>query len=140
MADLYRAQVACRVGAITPRTLDYWVTTALITPHSVYRGPGQLRDFFLFSFRELVQIRVVSALREAGLSLRRIRSALEALEARSGSDWQRAWLVTDAKRAYLVLDPATLETVGGDTSGQLAFAAVAMSKTHDEVSARLSRS
>lgn len=139
MLSLYRAQAACRVARISARTLDYWVTTGLVRPASVYRGPQQRRDFFLFGVRELIQLRVISALRRTGLSLQRIRDAVQALEARTELEWEKSCLIADSKRAYLIHDSGTLEALSGDQRGQLAFAVVALGPAEREVLERLAR-
>lgn len=135
MSDLYGAQTACRVARISQRCLDYWVTTELLAPHSVYQGES--RTFFLFSFRELVQLRAISAFRKAGLSLQKIRSAIQKLRSRGQAEWQAGWLVTDGNHAYFAHNPATLEALTGSGSGQLAFSVLALGDTNREVKAKL---
>lgn len=121
--------------------LDYWVTSGLITPSHTYRGPNEKRVFFLFSYSELVQIRIVRSLRATGLSLQKIRAALDVLRKRRGSsdDWQKAWLVTDGKNAFLADDATHMETLTGASSGQLAFAVVPMAKTDRYVALKLKK-
>lgn len=138
--DLYRAQTACFVAEITPRSLDYWVTKGVIKPHAVYRGPEERRDFFLFSFRELLQLRIISTLRRAGLSPSRLRLAIDALRAQSGDAWHHSWLIAEATRVYVVHSPTTLEEIGTRSrAGQLAFAALAIDGASQAVTDRLAR-
>ena len=137
MEQLYTAQTACKVAGISQRCLDYWITTKLISPHSDYKAAG--RKLFLFGFRELVQLRVVSAFRRAGLSLQKIRTAIEAVRKTSGKDWQACWLVTDGKNAYVANSSTSLETISGPRSGQMAFSILALGPTQKEVQNKLTK-
>jgi DNA-binding transcriptional MerR regulator len=73
----YRAPQVCKIVGITYRQLDYWARTRLLTP-SVQgaRGSGSQR---LYAFADIVQLRVVKRLLDAGMSLKRIRQAMEIL-------------------------------------------------------------
>lgn len=137
MAELFPARVACSLARISPRKLDYWVTSEVIAPHSVYRGPEQRRDFFLFSFTELVQLRIVASLRRTGVSLQRIRDAVRRLIANEGPAWQSGWLISDGKDVLVVHEHQIVETLTGPRQGQLAFAIVALSTAHEDVRSRL---
>jgi DNA-binding transcriptional MerR regulator len=136
---LYRSRVACQLARISQRTLDYWVETRLVRPRSVYRGPNQRRDFFLFGFEELLRLQIISALRRTGLSLQRVRAAVATLDARGEAAWKDAWLVADAEHAYLVHEPQTLETLTGKHAGQLAFTIVAVGTLEGALGERLAR-
>ena len=73
----YRAPQVCKIVGITYRQLDYWARTALLTPSlRQAHGSGSQR---LYSFRDIVQLRVVKRLLDAGMSLKRIRQAVEIL-------------------------------------------------------------
>jgi DNA-binding transcriptional MerR regulator len=135
MLELYSAQVACRVADISQRKLDYWIATGLLVPHSRYQSES--RSLFLFSFRELVQLRAISAFRRAGLPLQKIRSAVRKMTSRGMAEWQSCWLVTDGKNAYLAHNPTTLESLTGSRSGQLAFSVLALQDAHRDVEAQL---
>jgi len=69
---------------ITYRQLDYWARTGLITP-SVQEaaGSGSQR---LYSYTDVVQLKVIKRLRDAGMSLPKIRAAMEALSLQLGTD------------------------------------------------------
>ena len=137
MDELFKAQVACRVAKISARTLDYWVTTGLVDPHSTYQSKAARRDFFLFSFHELLQLRVIAALRASGISLQRIRDVVAKLRELRGESWQKAWLITQGKTVYVAHDPRTLEELGAASPGQLSFAAIAIEFAEHDVRHRL---
>jgi len=75
--DGYRAPQVCTLVGISYRQLDYWARTGLITP-SVQEasGSGSQR---LSSFSDVVQLKVVKRLLDAGMSLKKIRKAMEIL-------------------------------------------------------------
>jgi DNA-binding transcriptional MerR regulator len=69
---------------ITYRQLDYWARTRLLRPSlQDASGSGSQR---LYSFGDIVQLRVVKRLLDAGMSLKKIRTAMEILRAELSSD------------------------------------------------------
>jgi len=70
----FNSRSAAKIAGIRVRQLDYWDRTHLIKP-SVREasGYGSVR---LYSFNDLVQLKVVKALRDKGISLQKIRKAL----------------------------------------------------------------
>lgn len=116
------------------------MTTGLIRPHSVYQGPQRRRDFFLFTFQQLVQLRIVAALRRTGVALQRIRAALDMIRGDEGqAEWHSLWLVSDGADVFVVREAHVLETLTGGSKGQLAFAVVAMGAASIEVQGTLAR-
>lgn len=70
----YRAPQVCKIVGITYRQLDYWARTELLTPSlRAASGSGSQR---LYAFQDVVQLRVVKRLLDAGMSLKRIRQAV----------------------------------------------------------------
>ena len=94
----YRGPVACDVAGITYRQLDYWARTGLVTP-SVRdaSGSGTQR---LYSFRDIVVLKVVKRLLDAGVSLQNIRKAIETLRARGEDDLANVTLISDGTTVY----------------------------------------
>ena len=73
----YRAPQVCNIVGITYRQLDYWARTDLLCPSlAVAQGSGSQR---LYSFGDIVQLRVVKRLLDAGMSLKKIRQAMDLL-------------------------------------------------------------
>jgi DNA-binding transcriptional MerR regulator len=74
----YRVPEVCRIVGITYRQLDYWARTELVIP-SVRdaTGSGSQR---LYSFEDLVALRVIKNLLDTGISLQRVRKAVEHLK------------------------------------------------------------
>ena len=80
----YRAPQVCSLVNITYRQLDYWARTNLIKPSvQSAAGSGSQR---LYSFNDIVQLKVVKRLLDAGMSLKRIRTAVEILRERLQSN------------------------------------------------------
>ena len=80
----YRAPQVCRLVGITYRQLDYWARTDLLRPTAKEAsGSGSQR---LYSFTDLIQLKVIKRLLDAGMSLKRIRSAVEILRDQLESD------------------------------------------------------
>jgi DNA-binding transcriptional MerR regulator len=73
----YRAPDAKRIAGITYRQLDYWTRTGLVTPSvKDAHGSGSQR---LYSFQDLATLRVIKRLLDTGVSLQRVRAAVEHL-------------------------------------------------------------
>ena len=70
----YRAPQVCKLVGITYRQLDYWARTDLITPSlQSAQGSGTQR---LYDFTDIVQLKVIKSLLDAGMSLKKIRQAM----------------------------------------------------------------
>ncbi len=73
----FRVPDVCRIVGISYRQLDYWARTELVTPSiRDARGSGTQR---LYSFQDLVALRVIKRLLDAGVSLQRVRTAVDYL-------------------------------------------------------------
>ncbi len=80
----YRAPQVCNLVGITYRQLDYWARTGLIKPSiQSAQGSGTQRRY---SFIDIVQLKVVKKLLDAGMSLKKIRSAMEILREQLASN------------------------------------------------------
>jgi DNA-binding transcriptional MerR regulator len=95
----YRGPQVCKVVGITYRQLDYWARTDLVRPSVCdAAGSGTQR---LYSYRDLLELKVVKKLLDAGVSLQRARKAIEYLRAHLGADVASAHLVLDGPQAVL---------------------------------------
>jgi DNA-binding transcriptional MerR regulator len=80
----YRAPQVCKLVGITYRQLDYWARTGLLTPSlQPASGSGSQRRY---SFGDIVQLKVVKRLLDAGMSLKKIRQAMDILRGELDSD------------------------------------------------------
>lgn len=101
----FRAPQVCRVVGITYRQLDYWDRTELLKPSlSAARGSGTQR---LYSFGDIVQLKVVKRLLDAGMSLKRIRAALSILAEQVAGHRPLAdiTLLSDGQTIYAARNP-----------------------------------
>jgi len=86
----FRGPQVCAIVGISYRQLDYWARTDLLRPSVAdARGSGTQR---LYSYRDLLELKVIKQLLDAGLNLREARRAVECLR-RSGDDLSTANLV-----------------------------------------------
>ncbi|WP_342357807.1 MerR family transcriptional regulator [Nesterenkonia sp. AY15] len=94
----YRGPVACAAAGITYRQLDYWARTKLVQPSMRNAaGSGSAR---LYSFRDVLVLKVVKRLLDTGVSLQQIRSAIEHLRERGVDDLAQITLMSDGASVY----------------------------------------
>ena len=96
----YRGPMVCKIVGITYRQLDYWARTDLVRPslHDA-KGSGTQR---LYSYRDLVELKVIKRLLDADISLQAARKAIEYLRTELGTDLASAHLVLDGGNTVLV--------------------------------------
>ncbi len=99
----YRGPTACAAAGISYRQLDYWARTKLVEP-SVQNAEGSGTQR-LYSFRDIVVLKVVKRLLDAGVSLQNIRKAIEVLRARGADDLAQITLISDGTTVYECRSP-----------------------------------
>jgi DNA-binding transcriptional MerR regulator len=122
----FTAAQAARLTGCAPAQLEYWQRCGLVVTH-----PGQ-RDG-PYSFRDLVALRVVRSLLDAGLPLARIRRALRAL-VEAGEDVAGLRMVTDGEHVWACRDDGQI--LDALRHGQLALF-VAVDRMAAEVDAEV---
>ena len=94
----YRGPTACSAAGITYRQLDYWARTGLVEPSvRAAHGSGTQR---LYSFRDILVLKVVKRLLDTGISLQQIRAAVQHLRDRGGADLAQVTLMSDGVSVY----------------------------------------
>jgi DNA-binding transcriptional MerR regulator len=94
----YRGPTACSAAGITYRQLDYWARTGLVEPSvRAARGSGSQR---LYSFRDILVLKVVKRLLDTGISLQQIRAAVKHLRDRGTDDLAQVTLMSDGVSVY----------------------------------------
>src|SRR5690349_5037887 len=94
----YRGPQVCSLVGITYRQLDYWARTDLLRPSiSEARGSGTQRRY---SYRDLLELKVIKRLLDAGVSLQSARRAIECLRS-GGDDIASANLILQGTRSVL---------------------------------------
>lgn len=99
----YRVPEVQRLVGISYRQLDYWARTGLVRP-SVRDadGSGSQR---LYSFHDLLQLRIIKKLLDAGVSLQRVRKAVDFLKDHLKKSPQGLTLMSDGSRIYALESP-----------------------------------
>ena len=94
----YRGATACSAAGITYRQLDYWARTSLVEPSiRSASGSGTQR---LYGFRDILVLKIVKRLLDAGVSLQNIRTAVDHLRGRGVTDLERITLMSDGASIY----------------------------------------
>jgi DNA-binding transcriptional MerR regulator len=130
----YRGVTACHAVGISYRQLDYWARTSLVVPAvRDASGSGTQR---LYSFRDLVVLKVVKRLLDAGVSLQNIRKAIDTLRSRGVEDLAGITLISDGTSVYECRSPE--EVVDLLQGGQGVFG-IAIGGAFKEIQGSLSR-
>ncbi len=94
---------AASIVGITYRQLDYWARTDLVRPSLAdATGSGSRRRY---SYRDLLELRVIKSLLDAGIKLESVRTAFEYL---------REHVDTDIAAAHLVISGSNVLLCDGD--------------------------
>ena len=94
----YRGPTACSAAGITYRQLDYWARTGLVDP--TVRGATGSGTQRLYSFRDILLLKVIKRLLDAGISLQQIRIAVHHLRERGTDDLTGVTLMSDGASVY----------------------------------------
>ena len=99
----FRGPTACQVVGITYRQLDYWARTGLVVPS--IRGAAGSGSQRLYSFKDVLVLKIVKRLLDAGVSLQNIRVAVEHLRRRGIRDLAGITLFSDGTTVYECSSP-----------------------------------
>lgn len=111
----YTAIQASRLTGCSVSQVRYWHRVGLVQPSL---RPGSSSGSATYAFRELVALRMVRALLDAGLPLQRVRRAAEHLRS-SGEELTGLRLVTDGSTVLACRDEG--EVLDALRGGQLAL-------------------
>ncbi|HEX2090187.1 MAG TPA: MerR family transcriptional regulator [Actinomycetota bacterium] len=131
-SDGYRVPEVCKLVGITYRQLDYWARTGLVNPS--VREAGGSGTQRLYSFRDLVQLKVIKKLLDAGVSLQNVRKAVVYLRQHLGTEPASVTLMSDGARIYAC--ESEDEIIDLVKRGQGVFA-IALDKVWDDLSSSL---
>ncbi len=127
----YRSTAVRKIVGITYRQLDHWTTTGLV--RATVRdaeGSGSQR---LYSFDDVVELKLIKRLLDSGMDLRKIRKALEVVREK-GLSLRDITLCTDGATVYALDD--SREVIDLLQSGQGVFA-IAVQPVVDETEAEV---
>lgn len=117
----FTTRQVCKITGIEYSTLDYWDRAGFIKP-SIAEGAGT-GSRRLYSFRDLISIKVANSLRSNGVSLQKLRKVVDYLKQqddRITHPLAGTILITDGKKVYLTNDETTVVDILA--GGQLVFA------------------
>jgi DNA-binding transcriptional MerR regulator len=128
----YRGPTAAFAAGITYRQLDYWARTELVEPSvRAASGSGTQR---LYGFRDILALKIVKRLLDAGISLQQIRIAVAYLREQGSSDMTQVTLMSDGATVYACTSPD--EVVDLLQGGQGVFG-IALGRVCEEVEGTL---
>jgi DNA-binding transcriptional MerR regulator len=97
--DGFRGAQVCSLVGITYRQLDYWARTGLLRPSITdATGSGSQRRY---SYGDVLELKVIKRLLDAGLKLQQARQAVECLRGDLGADLASSQLVLVGSRSVL---------------------------------------
>ncbi|MGH9190405.1 MAG: MerR family transcriptional regulator [Acidimicrobiales bacterium] len=122
MEQGFRGPQVCKIVGITYRQLDYWARTDLIRPSIAdAKGSGTRRHY---SYRDLVELKVIKGLLDGGVSLPSARRAIEYLRQNLGEDVANASLVMNGSGSVLTRTDGELIDLVRQGQGVLSIVAL----------------
>ena len=98
----YGVREVQRVVGVTYRQLDYWARTELVVPS--VRDAGGSGTQRLYSFQDILKLRIIKSLLDTGVTLQKIRRATDFLAGMKQSP-QGTTLISDGRRVYAEASP-----------------------------------
>ena len=117
--DAFTSKQACYLSGCTSHQLRYWDKVGLVSP-TIQSSNGKPGVPKLYSFRDIVSLRVIKTLLDNGMSIQRVRRAWKYLT-RNGNlqnQLSEVKLVSDGDTIYSVEDDIVFDAL---KSGQLTF-------------------
>jgi DNA-binding transcriptional MerR regulator len=131
----FSGKKAADIVGISYRQLDYWARTDLIRPSLAdARGSGSRR---LYSYRDLLELKLVKTLLDDGIKLESIREAFGYLREQLGEDLSTAKLVISGTSAVLVRENDELVDVVNRYQGQGVLNLLALDGVQNQVDAAI---
>ena len=132
VSETFPSAIAAKIARVTLATLDNWSRRGILAP-TIVTGPAP--NPRLYTFRDLVAIRVLVALRDAGIDLRGLRRVVEYLRKRKGLSATEALasavLITDGHDVYET--DGTISISALQKPGQTVFHVVALGTLVTEI-------
>ncbi|MGQ0432711.1 MAG: MerR family transcriptional regulator [Microthrixaceae bacterium] len=132
--DGFSGREAAAIVGITYRQLDYWARTDLIRPSLAdATGSGSRRRY---SYRDLIELKLIKTLLDAGQKLERVRAAFDYLRD-LGDDLTAVRLVITGDSVVLVRDGGELLDVVNRYQGQGVLNLLALDGVVEQVDAAI---
>jgi len=128
----YSGTQAAKVVGITYRQLDYWARTDLLRPSLVEAaGSGSRRRY---SYRDLLELRVIKTLLDAGIRLESVREVFSYLRQHVGTDIAAAHIVISGHQVALCDGDELIDVL---RRGQGVLNVLPLAAVKDDVDAKL---
>lgn len=99
----FRGRTVCKITGVTYRQLDYWTRSGLISASvNPAQGHGSTR---LYSFRDLLEVKIIIKLLDVGLGLQKVRTAMFQLGVLGIDELSSATLFCDGASVYYCYSP-----------------------------------
>lgn len=132
MSDGFSGTQAAKVVGISYRQLDYWARTDLIRPSLTdAAGSGSRRRY---SYKDLLELRVIKTLLDAGIKLESVREVFEYLREHVREDIASAHLVISGSSVVLARGDELIDVLN---KGQGVLNVLSLAGVKDEVDAQL---
>jgi DNA-binding transcriptional MerR regulator len=132
MSDGFSGTQAAKVVGISYRQLDYWARTDLIRPSlSDAAGSGSRRRY---SYKDLLELRVIKTLLDAGLKLESVREVFDYLREHVQEDIASAHLVINGNSVVLARGEELIDVLN---KGQGVLNVLSLAGVKHEVDAQL---
>jgi DNA-binding transcriptional MerR regulator len=129
----FSGAAAAEIAGITYRQLDYWTRTGLVSPSlAAASGSGSRRRY---SYTDLLELRVIKSLLDAGIKLENVREAFVYLREELGQEITSASLVIQGSSSVVVRDDG--ELVDLVRRGQGVLNILPLDGLRDDMDARL---
>jgi DNA-binding transcriptional MerR regulator len=129
----YSGTKAANIVGISYRQLDYWARTDLVRPSlSDAHGSGSRR---MYSYRDLLELRVIKSLLDAGIKLESVRLAFRYLREHVDSDIAAATLVISGSDVVLCEGDMLIDVVR--RAGQGVLNVLPLGGVKDDLDAQL---
>ena len=124
----YSGTKAAKIVGISYRQLDYWARTGLVRPSLAdAKGSGSRREY---SYRDLLELRVIKSLLDAGIKLESVRVAFEYLREHVDTDIAAAHLVISGSDVVLCEGDQLIDVMRNAGQGVLNILAIGGVKDH----------
>ena len=128
----FSGKMAAEVVGISYRQLDYWARTDLLKPtFAEAHGSGSRR---LYSYRDLLELRIIKKLLDAGIRLESVRKAFTYMRSHTDADIVSAHLVISGDSVILCEGDQLIDVV---RQGQGVLNVLPLNGVKDEVDANI---
>ena len=128
----YTGKATAEIVGITYRQLDYWARTDLVRPSLAdASGSGSRRRY---SYRDLLELRVIKNLLDAGIKLESVREVFEYLRSHLGTDIAAAHIVIQGSSVLLCDGEQLIDVV---RQGQGVLNLLSISSVKNEIDEKL---